>query len=363
MRFLGGTLWAIAVVMLMTGCEKQQKVALGTLEWDRIAVPAPAAEVIESIYVREGEQVVRGQLLMQLDPRHTEAQLAAAEAEVARQLAALEELQAGPRVEEIARAEASLEAARAEARDREADFRRLQALGKKDYVSKSDIDAARASAESAEAEVRSAREQLLELQRGYRVEDIAQGRAALLQARADAQAQRVLLDKLTLHAPRDGLIDDIPFKLGDQAPVGASLIVMLTGETPYARVYVPQPLRQSVQRGQEVSIALDGDARRYQGRVRSVRNEPSFTPYYALTGDDVARLSYVAEIQLQQDAQTLPAGLPLKAFLDDTATAALKGEAVSPRGGAGAAENAADSDPDTASDSAEDAPGDRDDAK
>jgi HlyD family secretion protein len=43
-----------------------------------------------------------------------------------------------------------------------------------------------------------------------------------------------------------------------------------------------------------------------------IRSEPSFTPYYALIGEDAARLSYLAEIQLDKDAGELPAGLPVR---------------------------------------------------
>ncbi len=46
-----------------------------------------------------------------------------------------------------------------------------------------------------------------------------------------------------------------------------------------------------------------------------IRNEPVFTPYYALIGDDAARLSFIAEVSLGGAAAELPAGLPLRAEL------------------------------------------------
>jgi HlyD family secretion protein len=42
-----------------------------------------------------------------------------------------------------------------------------------------------------------------------------------------------------------------------------------------------------------------------------IRSDPSFTPYYALVGQDVSRLTYLAEVQLEAAARDLPAGLPL----------------------------------------------------
>ena len=60
-------------------------------------------------------------------------------------------------------------------------------------------------------------------------------------------------------------------------------------------------------------FALCGRGEPIAGRVRMIRSEPGFTPYYALVGEDAARLAYLAEITLPgQDAATLPAGLPLR---------------------------------------------------
>ena len=55
-----------------------------------------------------------------------------------------------------------------------------------------------------------------------------------------------------------------------------------------------------------------GDAA-FDGTVRMVRSEPSFTPYYALIGKDASRLVYLAEVTVAgADAAKLPAGLPVR---------------------------------------------------
>jgi len=121
------------------------------------------------------------------------------------------------------------------------------------------------------------------------------------------------LDDLGNRAPRAGRIDSLPYKVGDQPPVGAPLAVLLVGDVPYARIYVPEPMRADLRVGDDVSINLDGSDRSYRGKVRSLRSEPTFTPYYALNGKDAARLSYLAEVVLGADAAGLPAGLPVHA--------------------------------------------------
>lgn len=303
-------------LLVLAGCKADAPQALGTLEWDRVTLPSPVAEKIVGIDVREGEQVAAGASLLHLELTRTQSQLAAAQAQVAQRREALAELRAGPRSEDIAQARASLAAAQAQARDADAYYARLQPLGRQQLVAASEVDRARAASQSAQAQVRLAQAALLELERGTRSEQVAQGAAAVASAEAQAAVQAVTLDKLTVVAPRAGRIDSLPYKLGDQAPVGAPLAVLLVGEAPYARVYLPQALRNRLKVGDRVQVRLDGQENAYPGRVRMIRSEPSFTPYFALTGQDAARLSYLAEISLGKEAADLPVGAPLHVVSD-----------------------------------------------
>lgn len=303
----------LATILLAACGAADRPRVLGTLERDRITLPSTAPERIISIEVREGQKVRAGDVLVRLEPATLEAQLAAATAQERRSEEALAELRAGPRAEEIARARAALAAARAQAADARAQFERAQALVARHLVSAADMDRARATFEAAAAQVRSAEEALLEMQHGTRAEQIAQGEAAARAAKAEVVAQRVLLDKLVLTAPRDGVVDSLPYKLGDQPPVGAPLAVLLAGTAPHARVYIPETLRARIKVGDSAVVRVQGVEREWAGTVRMIRSDPVFTPYYALTGQDASRLSYLAEIQLGADAADLPSGLPLSA--------------------------------------------------
>ena len=305
----------LAILLAVAGlaaCSKQSPQALGTLEYDRITLPAPAAERIVAIQVREGEQVAAGQPLLQLDPAHTRSELAAAQAQVRQQHEVLAELETGPRVEDIDRARANLAAAQAQAREARAYYDRLAPLKGKGYVAAADLDRARAAAGSAEGQVAAAQAALDELLHGTRPEQIAQAQAAVAAAEAQASAQQVLLGKLNIVAPRGGRVDSLPYKLGDQAPVGTPVAILLAGDAPYARIYVPEQERAGVRVGDAIQVFVAGREQPYAGKVRMIRSEPDFTPYYALIGDDAARLSYLAEVALGPDAAELPAGLPVR---------------------------------------------------
>lgn len=302
---------AILIAVALAGCRDEAPQALGTLEYDRITLPAPAAERIVAIDVREGQRVRAGQSLLRLEPTRTKAATEAAQAEAQRQREALTELQAGPRSERIAQARAQVAAAQAQARDAQAYYARLQPLGARQLVAATDVDRAKAAAGNARAQVRAAQAALDELENGTRPEDIAQGEAAVRASEAQAAAQHATLGKLRIVAPRDGLVDSLPYKLGDQAPVGMPLAILLVGDAPYARIYVPEGKRADVHVGDQLQVHVDGREQAYTGTVRMIRSAPSFTPYYALAGDDAARLSYLAEVQLDKHAGDLPAGLPV----------------------------------------------------
>jgi len=132
-------------------------------------------------------------------------------------------------------------------------------------------------------------------------------------ASATAASRAVDREKLDLTAPRDVRVDSLPYKLGDQAQPGTPLVILLASDTPYARVYVPAALRPSIQVGDEAIVTLHDGKRQFRGKVRMIRSEPTFTPYYALNGDDATRLSYLAEIALGTDARELPQGFPVAA--------------------------------------------------
>ena len=306
--------WLLLGLILLTaaGCRHDDAMAPGTLEYDRITLPAPAAERIVAVHVRAGETVKAGQPLLDLDPARTQANLDAALADVHRQQEALKELVTGPRQEDIAKARANLAAAQAQAADAKAYAARLERVAQQDHeaVAASDLDRAHANARNTRGQADAAAAALEELLHGTRSEQLAQARAALAAAQAQADALRVTLGKLHVVAPRDGRIDDVPYRLGDQAPVGAPLVIELVGDRPYARIYVPVAMRPSLKVGSAVQVQVQGRDQALSGHVRLLRAEPVFTPYYALSGDDATRLSYLAEVALDQSSD-LPAGVPV----------------------------------------------------
>ena len=304
----------LGLLLAASGCRQQKETALlGTLEWDRISLPAEASEPVLRLAVAEGDAVKKGQLLLSLDGRRTEARIAQLQAGIEQQQGRVSELINGARSEQLDAFRAQLASAQASQVEAQRQFARLAELGGKQLVARASVDAARASRDRAAAQVASAQAQLRELTSGSRPEQVTQAEAALKAAQSAFEELRLSRARLDIRAPRDGRIDALPFKPGDQPPIGASVASLLVGEAPYVRAFIPASLRQAMRPGQLFLVHVQGRDGDLKARLRSIAREPAFTPYYALTGDDASRLVYRAEVVLTEpSAQALPAGLAVQ---------------------------------------------------
>ncbi|WP_417567865.1 HlyD family secretion protein [Marinobacter sp.] len=310
-RFILGFLYAV-----LMGCDgSPQSTALGTLERDRIAHTATASEIIIALPVPRGAQVAKGTVLVKLDDTLQNAEVDRAGAQLAEAQANLEKLRHGARPEEVAAARANVAGVRAELVESEANHARILKLRRQSLVSQADLDKAVALRDASRAKLQNAQEALLELTNGAREEDLRAAEAALEAARAVLTREKKHLADLTVVATRDGILDNLPWNLGERVTAGSPLAIVLAGKAPFARVYVPEPYRVKLAIGDELVVKVDGIERAIKGRLRWISTEPAFTPYYALNQEERARLMYRAEVQLPDTEADLPNGLPAQVEL------------------------------------------------
>jgi len=309
--------WTVLLVVSVAAVSACQDagppVAVGTLERHRIELRAERQEPILRLAVKEGDRVEAGDVIAELDSRRIIALLA--QSESARDLAAarLAEVVRGFRYEEIDRARAELAQAEASLISLQPDLIRAQSLVAEGVEPQFRLDAVEAEHTAALANRDAARSNLEKVLNGATVEELDQARAEL--ARAEAEVAKLAIDaeRMIVIAPRAGAIDALPFREGDEPAVGSPVAVLLADQAPFARVYVPAEIRPRVVSGATASVAVDGYERPFEGRVRLISAEAAFTPYYALTERDRGHFTYLAEIDLVDDAaRDLPTGLPVE---------------------------------------------------
>lgn len=309
----------LTLLLPLSACDRTEidyPVMVGNTARPRVELVAESNDRLISIAVQEGDTVDAGALIFEQDPTLYQAQLAQLQA--ARDLAAanLAELERGPREESIRAARARLQGARDTLKILQREYDRIARLVDDKLASPSLLDQADQQRSASSALVNQLTAELAALETGATSEEREQLTAALAEADAAIHTQQTLIERLAVRAPANAIVDALPFEVGERPSPGATVAVLLTGELPYARVYVPEPLRSSMTAGTMVNIRVDGISTSFQGKVRYVSTDAAFTPYYSLTQHDRSRLSYLAEIDfVDANAAPLPSGVPVEVTL------------------------------------------------
>lgn len=312
----------LAALTLLASCDSGDEAyrVVGELASERIELTAESSEPIIEIVVAEGTLVTAGQLLVRQDDARATARLAETEAALAQQRARLDELVRGPRSEQIAAARANVQGAMQELTFRKSELKRVSVIHEQGLASPDLLDRTKAALDAAEANLKLQRAQLQERLAGTTVEELAQAEQAVNQAVARRDGAAVDLERHNLRAPVDGVTDSRLYETGERPAPGQPVMIVLAGSQPHARVYVPEVLRVRIGAGTEARIHVDGIETPIEGRVRWVASEAAFTPYFALTERDRGRLSYLAKIDIAEELERLPDGVPVEVefILDDT---------------------------------------------
>jgi len=303
----------LPVFFLLVSCEEPPLQAVGQLESDRIELVAEFWEVITSINVTEGDSIQAGAIVLEQDTARIDLRIEESQANIRRIEAVFAEQMSGPRAETIDAAKANLNGALIERDYRANELNRLAGLRARNLTSVETVDSAENFLKAAGARVELVSAQLAELEAGTRSEQIEQTNGQLAQARAQLASLQLDKQRLLVVSTTEGIVDSLLFELGERPRTGDVVAVLLSGDQPYARLYIPEPMRVQVRLGSQLQIAVDGLPGTLTGTVRRLASEATFTPYFALNERDRTRLSYVAEVRLPTQSERLPDGVPVQA--------------------------------------------------
>jgi HlyD family secretion protein len=285
---------------------------VGTLERDRIDIIVESNEPILRIEARDGQPMGVGDLILEQDPSRAAARLAQQQGLLNQAKARLAELRRGPREELIRESRARLEASRVEEENALANYNRTKDIHAQGLSSDFRLDTDRTRYETAIARVKADTQDLERLMNGTTVEELDQAIAAVEAGEAQVQQAQLDLDRTRVFAPVNGVVDKVLYRVGERPAPGTTIAVILDSSRTYARVYVPEHLRARVTPGVSIDVRIDGIDDAFDGTVRWVSSDATFTPYFALTEHDRSRLSFLAEIDIPEAAE-LPSGVPLQA--------------------------------------------------
>lgn len=283
----------------------------GTIEVTDVEVSFKVSGRVKERLVDEGDWVAAGQVIARLEDEDQLHELAEREAEVRAAAAALAELRAGSRPEEIAQAEAALQRVRAEEERLRVDFSRQQELFRKEVIAAREMDTARSRYDTARASVRETAEKLALVRRGPRRETIDQSHARLQDAEVAVARAKTRLGYTTVVSPVAGFVLSKNVEAGELVAAGTPVVTVGDLSSVWLRAYVSETDLGRVKLGQPARVTSDTwPGKAYDGRVTFISSSAEFTPKSVQTQKERVRLVYRIKITIPNPAAELKPGMP-----------------------------------------------------
>jgi HlyD family secretion protein len=248
-----------------------------------INLGANAMGIITSIYVKEGDHVRRNQVVASIESVQAQADVQSQKAAVNSALADSAASEAGQKSTEdsVTTAQATLDRSKADLEKAKMDYDRAKDLFGSKLIAKQDFEAKQAAYDSAQATVRESQARLDQAK-----SQVAQAGAQVASAqRRVAQAQAVLTrydDMLAKHnsvAPLDGVVTNLPVRVGEsvvmgiQNAQGSTIMTIADMSQITAEVKVDETDIVNVQLGQTAAITVDAIPNKtFQGHVTEIGN-------------------------------------------------------------------------------------------
>ena len=229
---------------------------------------------IKKVKVADNQEVAEGAILFVIDDRDFKAKAAQAEAAVATTEAMIATYESRLKLQQamIDQAAAVVKSAEADLSRAQQDYKRYSSLMTSDFASRQRFEQAEADARKAEAALAKSRaafaaeqNQLTVLQSQRREEE-----ARLQQARANLWLAKHDLENTVIRAPISGVAGNRAGQVGQYVKPGTQLLSLV----PLPHVYVTANFKETQLRdmkaGQRVTIEVDANGRKYNGKVDSV---------------------------------------------------------------------------------------------
>jgi HlyD family secretion protein len=248
-----------------------------------INLGANAMGIITAIYVKEGDHVRRNQVVASLESVQAQADVQSQKAAVNSALADSAAAEAGQKSTEdsVITGQATLDRSKADLDKAKMDYDRAKDLFGSKLIAKQDFEAKQAAYDSAQASVRESQARLAQA----KTQVTQAGAQVAATQRRVAQAQAVLTrydDMLAKHnsvAPLDGVVTNLPVRVGEsvvmgiQNAQGSTIMTIADMSQITAEVKVDETDIVNVKLGQQATITVDAIPNKtFQGHVTEIGN-------------------------------------------------------------------------------------------
>lgn len=292
----------------------------GRVEATEVDVATKLAGRVQDIMVNEGDFVVAGQPLAQMEVEVLDAQRDEARAQSRRAVTAVAGAiaQVTARKSDAAAAQALVEQRKSDLDAAQRRFARSERLSAAGAITPQEYDDDRARVRSAEAVLNAAQAQVLAAQAATKAAQSLVIGAGSAVAASDATVVRVEADLKgsQLTSPRDGRVQYRIAQAGEVLPSGGKVLNLVDLGDVYITFFLPEEASGKLVLGSEVHVVLDA-APQYviPAKVSYVASTAQFTPKTVETASERQKLMFRVKAQfsrelLQKHLKVVKTGLP-----------------------------------------------------
>jgi HlyD family secretion protein len=225
---------------------------------------------VDHVHAIEGQNVTKGQLLLELNVKDAAAKLAQAKAKLLRAEDDLRAAKAGGRADEASRVKGDLANAQADLARLQKNHDSLERLLKEGAATKDELASNELALTKMQAEVNrlTAVKQEFDLRVNL---DSSQGELAVQQVRDDVAALEDKVRQARITAPVDGTLYALPVKRGEFVKVGDLLAELADLHKVRVRAFIDEPEMGALEPGEPVKITWDAlPNRAWQGQTEVI---------------------------------------------------------------------------------------------
>jgi len=215
---------------------------------------APTSTSVQKIYVREGDSVKKGELLLVLDDAEALSQAARAQTQLKAALADLGSAERGGNQEEVLSLEAQLVKANTDRDSAQRNLDALKKLAQQGAASSGEVREAENAVARADAQLTFLRQKQ---KKRYSNAEMARVQAQRAEAQAAYDAAQDVLTKSNVRAPFDGTVYSLPAKQGGFVAAGDLLLQVADLRTVQVRAFVDEPDVGRLAPGKPIEITWD----------------------------------------------------------------------------------------------------------
>jgi HlyD family secretion protein len=288
-------LLAVAGFLCACGARDDGAAMNGYAEAELVYLAPSAAGMLETLTVRRGDAVRRGQVLYTLD---TGAEVPARDAARARSeqaQAQAADLGKGKRPLELRQFEQQLAQAEATLAASTATLDRNRRLVGQGFVAALQLDALVAARDHDAARVKELQAQRAFAAEAARRDAIDAAAAAARGAQADLALAQWREGQKQRSAPADAQVYDVYYRVGEWVGAGAPVLSLLPPAALKVRFFVAEPDLPQARIGREVHLGCDGCPSGLTARIRWVSPQAEFTPPVIYSTGTRSKLVFMVE--------------------------------------------------------------------